>query len=97
MGFLSDIRSGKRDPDRLGLSAQMFWLCAGVIAGSGLAVDLAIDLAGHSEETGLAFVLAGATIGCCAGVAFGGTGAAASGVARAGWPLAAIGLLAGLS
>jgi hypothetical protein len=63
MSFRGEIRSGKRQPDRVGLYALIFWLGAGSVAGVGLAVDLA----GQSAATRLALVLALATIGSCGG------------------------------
>ena len=93
MGFLSDIRSGKRDPASLGGYAVIFWLCAGFIAGGGLGYRLA----GASENAGLVFVLAGATIGACIGfyAAFGETRLARV-LALPGLPLQLIGMLVGL-
>jgi len=93
MGLLSDIRSGKRDPAGLGVYAVIFWPCTGSIAGGGLGYYLV----GASEKTGLAFVLAGATIGACIGfyAAFGGTRLARV-LALPGLPLQLIGMLVGL-
>jgi hypothetical protein len=93
MGFLTDIRSGKRDPAGVGVYALIFWCCAGFIAGGGLAVYLV----GEAEKSVLGFVLLGALIGCCIGfyAAFGKTPAARI-LALPGLPLAAIGMLVGI-
>lgn len=93
MGFLSDIRSGKRDPAGLGVYAVIFWLCAGSIAGGGLGYYLV----GASEKVGLTLLLAGAAMGACIGfyAAFGGTPLARV-LALPGLPLQVIGMLVGL-
>ena len=93
MGFLSDIRSGKRDRDGLGVYAVIFWVCAGFIAGGGFGTYLA----GNSEKAALTFALAGAAIGSGLGfyAAFARTSVARV-LALPGFLLAAIGMLVGL-
>ena len=92
MGFLTDIRTGKRDSAGLGVYALIFWLCAGSIAGGGLGYYFT----GVSEKSGLAFLLAGAALGSCIGfyAAFGGTRLAKM-LALPGLLIEAIGMVVG--
>jgi hypothetical protein len=92
MGFLTDIRSGKRDACGLGGYAIIFWLMAGLGLGGGLGACV-----GAGTERGLLpFALIGVTIGLCVGfyAAFGATRMAGA-LALPGALLAGIGFLVG--
>jgi hypothetical protein len=71
MGFLADIRSGKRDRDGLGGYAIIFWLIAGLGVGCGLGASVGVG----TDMALLPFALFGLMSGCCIGfyAAFGKT------------------------